>query len=37
MTVDEAKSVVESMTDQEVLKLCAFLDLLKSQTKEAEV
>lgn len=37
MTVDEVKSVVESMTDWEVLELCAFLDLLKSQTKEAAV
>lgn len=34
MTRDEAKAVVESMTDEEVLALCALLDMWESKTKE---
>lgn len=30
MTRDEAQGIVESMTDGEVLALCAFLDMLNA-------
>lgn len=35
MTRDEAKAMVESMTDEEVLTLCALLDTLELESGEA--